>query len=209
MSTREDQKNARRQAILNAAQALIMEGKSRDFSMPALAKRAGVSLVTPYNLFGSKSHILLEIVRSDIFARTAEVDSLLIDDLTRWAEEAARVFGRAYFRGRHYYRCLTANLVTQESAEGMREILNMMYHTFEDSAARMLAARKVRQAVSAKALAKQLGRSVIGGVQHCLMERGSEEKYRREIETGLLLILASVAGDQDRSQLLARVAQIT
>jgi AcrR family transcriptional regulator len=47
MGIRELQKNVRRRAILDAAQMLMQEGKSRDFSMPNLAQRAGVSLVTP------------------------------------------------------------------------------------------------------------------------------------------------------------------
>ena len=44
----------------HAARALILEGGRGDFSMPALAEAAGVSLVTPYNLFGSKANILLD-----------------------------------------------------------------------------------------------------------------------------------------------------
>lgn len=44
------------EAVLDAAEALLQE--SGDFSMRALADRAGVSFTTPFNHFGNKSAIL-------------------------------------------------------------------------------------------------------------------------------------------------------
>ena len=94
MSVREANKNLRRRAILDAARALILEDKSRDFSMPALAERAGVSLATPYNLFGTKADILLEIVREDIFERQSDLLDLPSEDLCAWIEAVAETLFR-------------------------------------------------------------------------------------------------------------------
>src|SRR5271168_2287443 len=51
---REAGKRERRRRIIEAARALIRETGNAGLSMRALAARAGVSLATPYNLFGSK-----------------------------------------------------------------------------------------------------------------------------------------------------------
>lgn len=52
---REMGKQARRQALLDVARAILDEG---DLSMRQLADRAGVAHATPYNLFGSKRDLI-------------------------------------------------------------------------------------------------------------------------------------------------------
>ncbi len=60
---REDSKEDRRQAILAAAERLLRASEESDFSMRALAREAGVSFATPFNLFESKSGILVGLMR--------------------------------------------------------------------------------------------------------------------------------------------------
>jgi AcrR family transcriptional regulator len=81
LGRREAAKAERRRRIIEAARALIRETGNPGLSMRALAARAGVSLATPYNLFGSKRAIvlaLLEDVREfgDRFAAVRSVDPL-------------------------------------------------------------------------------------------------------------------------------------
>lgn len=56
-------KEERRQRIIAAARDLIRETGSTGLSMRELAKRAGVSLATPYNLFGSKAAVVLAVLQ--------------------------------------------------------------------------------------------------------------------------------------------------
>lgn len=51
----------RRLRLVKAASELIAEREDGAFSMPELAKRAGLSLATPYNLFGSKAGVLTQV----------------------------------------------------------------------------------------------------------------------------------------------------
>ena len=60
---REAGKTERRQRIIRAARQLIRQTGNAGLSMRALAVRAGVSLATPYNLFGSKRAIVLAVRR--------------------------------------------------------------------------------------------------------------------------------------------------
>ena len=205
MSTRELQKTARRRVILEAARTLILDGKDRDFSMPALAEKAGVSLVTPYNLFGSKSAILMEIVREDIFERVAEIDALPCDDLPAWIGAVSRTLARVYYRNRHFYRRMIVTLVAQESAEEQRTALAHSFAMFTAPLQRLQARGLLSDALPAEILAQHAAHSVSGSLQQRLMERGSEARLRDEIEMGLLVILAGLCGDRDRAVLRARM----
>jgi AcrR family transcriptional regulator len=62
MSKREEAKAERRRRIVAAVRDLIRETGDVGLSMRAIAARAGVSLTTPYNLFGSKRAIVLAVL---------------------------------------------------------------------------------------------------------------------------------------------------
>ncbi len=209
MGARELQKTARRRAILDAARGLILDGKDRDFSMPTLAEKAGVSLVTPYNLFGSKSNILLEIVREDIFERVADIDALPCESLTQWIGAVSGALAAVYYRNRHFYRRMIVTLVAQESAEGQRAALEFSYRMFAAPLRRLQEAGALSSRIPAAIVARHLAHSVSGSLQHRLMERGSENLLRQEIETGLLLLLNGLAADGERRELLDRLAVVS
>jgi AcrR family transcriptional regulator len=63
LGRREAGKAERRARIIAAARDLIRETGNAGLSTRALAARAGVSLATPYNLFGSKRAIVLAVLQ--------------------------------------------------------------------------------------------------------------------------------------------------
>ena len=95
MATREEAKQIRREQILAAARDMIRETSRTKFSMRALAERAGVSLVTPYNLFGSKQAIMYQLLDEDIsrFGR----------QLVRSKKDPLDMLFRAVTLGRKYF----------------------------------------------------------------------------------------------------------
>jgi AcrR family transcriptional regulator len=81
LGRREAGKAERRRRIIHAARDLIRETGNAGLSMRALAARAGVSLATPYNLFGSKRAIVLAVLDDwreflDRFAHLRSTDPL-------------------------------------------------------------------------------------------------------------------------------------
>src|ERR1041385_1026819 len=64
MGLREKQTGERRERILDAARKLMRRAGGTGFTMRALAKEAGVSLATPYNLFRSKAGVLYALQRT-------------------------------------------------------------------------------------------------------------------------------------------------
>lgn len=94
---REKRKDDRRANILRAAEDLIRETGSTDFSMNNLASRAGVSTPTPYNLLGSKAAILYSLLhrfqdRLDVQRGASHDTGSAIGDVLRSADEAADVY---------------------------------------------------------------------------------------------------------------------
>ena len=71
MSKREESKEDRRRKILSAAETLLRAGDGADFSMRELAKEAGVSFATPFNLFENKAGILIALMGKQV-ARNRE-----------------------------------------------------------------------------------------------------------------------------------------
>lgn len=68
MGLREKQMAERRARIVAAAEKLMRETGSTDFTMRALAAEAEVSPATPFNLFGSKESILYELLLKSLEA---------------------------------------------------------------------------------------------------------------------------------------------
>jgi AcrR family transcriptional regulator len=68
MAKREEGKDQRRRQIEAAARALMRKTGRTGFSMRALAQEAGVSIATPYNLFGSKQAIMFAVLDADLAA---------------------------------------------------------------------------------------------------------------------------------------------
>ena len=65
LGRREQAKAERRLRIIGAARDLIRETGDTNLSMRTIAKRAKVSLATPYNLFGSKRALVLAVLEDE------------------------------------------------------------------------------------------------------------------------------------------------
>ena len=78
LSRREAGKAERRRLIINAARDLSRETGNAGLSMRGLAARAGVSLATPYNLFGSKRAIVVAVLHDvrAFYERFSQVEGL-------------------------------------------------------------------------------------------------------------------------------------
>jgi len=125
---REAGKTERRQRIIRAARQLIRETGNAGLSMRALAVRAGVSLATPYNLFGSKRAIVLAVLEDvrEFQQRFSSVQS--VDPLERifTAVDIAMDF---YLADPPFYKTLWA-AVFDTSDEVRNDIFNPERNAF-------------------------------------------------------------------------------
>jgi AcrR family transcriptional regulator len=81
MATREDAKDRRRREIVRAARVLMQQMGNTGFSMRALAEEAGVSIATPYNLFGSKQAVMYAVLDADLEQYLERLQRLRADEI--------------------------------------------------------------------------------------------------------------------------------
>lgn len=83
MGLRENAKLERRQQIVRAARKLMRDTGDSGFSMRTLAREAGVSIATPYNLFGSKQTIMYAVLDADLESYQSRLAALQVNEMQR------------------------------------------------------------------------------------------------------------------------------
>ena len=201
---RESGKAERRQRIIHAARDLIRETGDAGLSMRALAARAGVSLATPYNLFGSKRAIVLAVL-DDVRAYQSRFAKLgYIDPIERLflAVDMAVQF---YVNDPAFYKVLWA-AVFDTSDQVRAEIYNDARNTFWRTLA--------KDAVTAGAidldpelLFRQLDRLFGSAMLSWVAGELENEAVAAEIQLGYALMLMGCATPDWRGPLQARIRE--
>ncbi len=113
---REQAKAERRTRIVRAARDLIRETGDTELSMRMIAKRAGVSLTTPYNLFGSKRAVVLAVFEDerDFVVRFARIKAANAIDRIFDAHDLAMSY---FIEDPQFYRTLWKALLNTQGAD--------------------------------------------------------------------------------------------
>jgi AcrR family transcriptional regulator len=120
MSNREEAKHKRRRQIVRAARALMQQTGDTGFSMRALAEQAGVSIATPYNLFGSKQTIMFAVLDDDLEHYQKRLAKVRVDELDTFFK-AVSVATTLYSTEPSFYRAVLLAVYN----EGGREFRSM------------------------------------------------------------------------------------
>ncbi|GGC92086.1 TetR/AcrR family transcriptional regulator [Chelatococcus reniformis] len=204
-SKREAAKSERRQRIIVAARELIRETGDAGLSMRALAARAGVSLATPYNLFGSKRAVLLAVLE-DIkgfghrFASYGTLNPL--DKLLRAAELAISY----YEKDPVFYRVLWTSVLAAAGAEERDAIFNPKRQAFwirlldEASAAGLL-----MEGIDTNLLLRSLDYSFRSVMLHWVIGEIEVENLQAAAGLGYALALRGAASAEGQALLTERV----
>lgn len=100
----------RRLRLVRAARTLLRASSNGDFSMLELAKEAGFSPATPYNLFGTKAAVLSAVYESEVAGFQQSLDPLLGDDPVAALLGTAEHIGGQFTRSGDFYRNLAASM---------------------------------------------------------------------------------------------------
>jgi AcrR family transcriptional regulator len=113
---REQAKAERRSRIVRAARDLIRDTGDTDLSMRMIARRAGVSLTTPYNLFGSKRAVVLAVFEDerDFVVRFARLSAANAIDRIFDAHDLAISY---FIEDPDFYRTLWKALLNTQGAD--------------------------------------------------------------------------------------------
>ena len=176
--------------------------------MKRLAEEADVSLVTPYNLFASKSGVLYALL-SDSLARVDEVvdtkpSSTPVDSVLELAGIAADI----YACDAEFYRPLMQFLLGVRDSEHrprlMVQSLRRWTHTVQAAVRGGLLPATVDQTL----LARQLLVTFIGAVELWVHEDLDEKEFRAQSLYGSALLVLANACPTARPRLVKRLRAI-
>jgi AcrR family transcriptional regulator len=204
LGRREAGKAERRRLIIQAARELIRETGNAGLSMRGLAARAGVSLATPYNLFGSKRAIVVAVLEDvrEFHARFSTVKS---------ADPIEKIFAALdisidfYIGDPAFYRTLWAAVF--DTSDGVREeILNPRRDAFWRALLVEAAeAGAVAADIDLDQLQRQLELMLRSSLFTWVVGEVASERLGPLSRLGYALILSGAASPDWRGPLRARV----
>ena len=206
LSRREAGKAERRHRIIHAARELIRATGNAGLSMRALAARAGVSLATPYNLFGSKRAIVLAVLDDvrefqDRFASLRSADPL---ERLFAAVDMAVAF---YIADPQFYRTLWA-AVSDPSDDVRTEIYNWKRNEFwRNLVAEAAQAGAIAPNVNVELLFRTLDRCFGSAMLEWVVGELEADLLAPTIRYSWALILKGAASADWRGPLDARLAE--
>lgn len=191
----------RRRRLVRAAGELIAEKENGIFSMPELAARAGVSLATPYNLFGSKAAVLVQLFEGQVRSFTRDQSWM------RDAAPADRVLGvidrlvAAYSRKPAFFR----NLVKALHALGAAEAEHFAYpagaHLLHPLVESLAEDGHLPATIPSAVLETTLTRLFDGAFQRWALQDWDTERLRHELRAGFALVFYGVLEGPAQAQL--------
>jgi AcrR family transcriptional regulator len=206
LGRREAGKAERRRRIIRAAKDLIRETGNAGLSMRALALKAGVSLATPYNLFGSKRAIVLAVL-DDVREFHDRFAHLRATDPFERLFAAVDISVDFYIADPPFYRTLWA-AVFDTSDDVRTEIFNWKRAAFwRDLVAEAARAGAVSPSVDVELLFRALDRNFESAMLEWVVGELASEHLAATIRFGHALILKGAAAPDWRGPLDARLAE--
>lgn len=206
MALSPEAREARRRNIVDAAHELVRETGGAGFSMLDLARRAGVSPATPYNLLGSKSEVLRRVIADEFERFAARLAQL--PPLPPFAHllRAVDLIAAHYLAEPDFYRGLYG-AVLDASAGDLRAMMmaegQALWRAMVEAAADEGA---IELPIEAPALTGLLLRTLGGAVEAWLAEGWSGERFAAEMTCASRLLLLGLARGEAATRLRADIA---
>jgi AcrR family transcriptional regulator len=195
-------KEGRREAILAAAEALVRETGSTDFSVGVLAARADVSVATLYNLIGSKGTILYGLLNRtmDQFEEATR-DSLAADPYGQ-ALAAAETVARIYTGDSDYLRPLWRFELGVSEPEHRPLLMNRALSFWASRLQALEQAGRLPKCIGLIDLAREYQIFFAGALDLWVQDELSDERFRAQVRYGILLRLLSLGDPLERDRLM-------
>lgn len=204
MSNREEAKHKRRKQIVRAARALMQQTGDTGFSMRALAEQAGVSIATPYNLFGSKQTIMFAVLDADLEYYQKRLAKVRDDELDVFFK-AVSLATSLYSTEPSFYRAVLFAVYN----DGGREFRSMfggprhaMWKGFVQDA---VTAGYLSDEVEPDAFAINLGRTFFSASLEWVSGELSLPELEAWVQYGFALSLSAMATPKGRERLHTKV----
>lgn len=204
---REQKKEGRRRAILHAAETLVRETNSTDFSMRELAARAGFSLATTYNLIGSKATVLYALLnqcmdRVDI----ARLSTLERGDPIEHVFQASDAAVIIYTADPNFYRPLLRFLLGVPDPVNRPLFMDRAFRYWWAVVQSLPERGGFRNSFEPQALARDLQIFFAGTIDFWVHDELDSAQFKAQIRMGVAMRLLALGLDQYSARLKSEIA---
>jgi AcrR family transcriptional regulator len=196
----------RRRRIVAAAQSLLRDRYDANFSMAELARRAGVSPATPYNLVGTKAGVLRLVVEEEYRGFIAKLPQERPGGPLRALLDAIARVVTHYEADRKFYRTLYHVIFSSDLpnvTEDMLALGRVMWRGFVRAA---IDAGELSDTVAVEPFTDNLMRAISSVTLAWLAANWSHTRFEQEMSLSVRLIVASVAHPDLQPTLRAEIA---
>jgi AcrR family transcriptional regulator len=203
---RERAKHDRRRRIVDAAHDLLRDGSLDDLSGKAIAARAGVSLSTLYNLFGSKDAVLVAVYDDDLARFERLVRARADDGGLACLFGAVEVAMMLYAADPAFYRAM----MWRRAPDGVLDaaVRQPRARFWEGLVVRAQAEGALRGQIDAAALARLLVYVYGGALSDWIADELTLEALAREVTFGFATALLPYATRAAQADLRSRLAAL-
>jgi AcrR family transcriptional regulator len=204
MATREDAKEQRRREIVRAARVLMQKTGKTGFSMRALADEAGVSIATPYNLFGSKQTVMFAVLDADLQQYLDRLQRLRADEVDVFFK-AVSLTSSLYASEPNFYRAVLFAAYNGGGTK-FRSIFDGPRHAmWKRLVTNAIDADMIRSEVDATAFAINLGYIFFSCILEWVNNVISLEEMEAKVQYGFAISLHGVSTPLSDERLWERV----
>jgi len=202
----EARREDRRRRIVAAAQSLLRDRYDATFSMAELARRAGVSPATPYNLVGTKGGVLRLVVEEEFRGFIAKLPEGRPGGALQALLHATALVVTHYEADRQFYRTLYHVIYSSDLpnvAENMLALGRALWRGFVRAA---IDAGELSDTVAVEPFADNLLRAISSVTLAWLAGNWPHARFEWEMSLSIRLIVASVAHPDLQPTLRAEIA---
>jgi AcrR family transcriptional regulator len=205
-SRREQAVEERRRRVVRAAAELISERPDGTFSMRELARHSGVSLATPYNLFGSKAAVLGQVFAGQI--RGFQESHTARESLSAVSrvETAVEQLVSAFERNPGFFRNLWHALGSLSPTEHKELIVPVSDRLLQPLVSGLVDDGLISDEVAPDTLATTLVRIFDANFEQWASQDWPVGDLRRQLLAGFSLCLLGLVGSAERTGLLQLIS---
>jgi AcrR family transcriptional regulator len=208
MGLRERQKEKRCDQILDAARLLIRSTGGIDFPMRQLAEEAEVSLVTPYNLFGSKSGVLYALLNVALESLPWAEGQPVRNANAQSVVDLAGMAAQLYADDAAFYRPLLRFLLGVRDAEHRPRLVEQSVERWRHAVEAVVRAKDLDERVDIPMFSRQLMITFMGSIELWAQEELTDEGFIAQSIYGSALLVCARATNAARPGLMNQLHEL-
>lgn len=188
---------------MDAARGLMQASGTAGFSMRTLAELAGVSIATPYNLFGSKQAIMIAILETEMQQYRDELERIHSDELEALFEAVTIATG-LYAASPGFYRALLFSVYNDGGTEFRSMFSGTSHALWRGLVERAIRAGHLSSDVEPNAFAINLGHIFFACILEWVYGQLTMEELEIRVQYGFALSLLGMASPASAPRLRER-----